>query len=119
MLFTITGKHVEVTEAMRDHAKDKANKLPRFLDQITQVEVILEGKAGGQLCYDEVIIHAEHHHEQLIAKGVGEEMYACIDDAFHKIERQIKKSKERQRDNKHACGLGNIEIPAEAEEGAA
>ena len=48
MLFTITGKHIEITDALRSHAQDKVEKLPRYFDSISQVEVIVEGNEGGK-----------------------------------------------------------------------
>ncbi|MHC4722131.1 MAG: HPF/RaiA family ribosome-associated protein, partial [Planctomycetota bacterium] len=39
MLFTITGKHVEITQAIKDHAQEKTDKLPRYYNSINQIEV--------------------------------------------------------------------------------
>lgn len=100
MLFTITGKHIEITEAIRAHAQEKTDKLPRYFDSISQIEVIVEGNEGGKQSV-EIIVHAEHS-DLLVAKETGDDMYACIDLAIHKLERQLKKAKEKQRDHKHA-----------------
>lgn len=99
MLFTMTGKHIEITDAMRAHAQEKVEKLPRYFDSITQIEVIVEGNEGGKQCV-EVIVHAEHN-DLLIAKEIGDDTYTCIDLAIHKLERQLKKAKEKQRSHKH------------------
>jgi putative sigma-54 modulation protein len=99
MLFTITGKHVEVTEAIRVHAKEKADKLPRFFNQISHVDVIIEAGQGG-MNNVEIIVRAEHFRD-VVAKESGSDAYSCIDTAMHKMERQLKKIKEKQRDNKH------------------
>lgn len=99
MLFTITGKHIEITDAIREHAQEKVEKLPRYFDSITQIEVLVDGNEGGQQCV-EVIVHAEHN-ELLVAKEIGSDVYACIDLAIHKLERQLRKAKEKQRSHKH------------------
>ena len=99
MLFTITGKHIEITDAIREHAQEKVDKLPRYFDSITQIEVLVEGNEGGKQCV-EVIVHAEHN-DFLVAKEVGDDVYACIDLAIHKLERQLRKAKEKQRNHKH------------------
>lgn len=99
MHFTMTGKHIEITDAIRDHAQEKVDKLPRYFDSITQIEVIIDGKEGGQQCA-EVIVHAEHH-DLLVAKETGDDTYTCIDMAIHKLERQLRKIKEKQRGHKH------------------
>ena len=49
MLFTITGKHIDVTEAMKRHAEDRTSKLPRYYDSINQIEVIVDGGQGGNV----------------------------------------------------------------------
>jgi putative sigma-54 modulation protein len=99
MLFTITGKHIEITEAIRAHATDKAEKLPRFFDQISHVDVIVDAGQGGMPSV-EIVVRAEHFGD-IIAHEVGSDAYVCIDLAMHKMERQLKKIKEKQRDNKH------------------
>jgi putative sigma-54 modulation protein len=100
MLFTITGRHVEITDAIREHAQKRADKLPRFHSNISRVEVLVEEGEGPNYTV-EVITHVEH--EPLIAaKEMGPELYAALDAAFDKMVRQLKKKKEKQRDNKRS-----------------
>ncbi len=106
MLFTISGKHVEITEAIRQHAQEKVEKLPRYYSGINQVEVIVDGCDGGMPSV-EIIARGEHSNV-FIAKESGEDTYACIDVAVHKLERQLRRKKEKERNNKH--------IPDNAEE---
>ncbi|MBL7214169.1 MAG: ribosome-associated translation inhibitor RaiA [Phycisphaerae bacterium] len=103
MLFTITGKHIEITDAMRMHAQEKIEKLPRYFNSISQIEVIVEGNEGSKQSV-EIIVHAEHS-DLLIAKEVGDDMYACIDLAIHKLERQLRKAKEKQRSHKRTVDV--------------
>ena len=100
MLFTITGKHIEITDAIREHAQEKIEKLPRYFNSISQIEVLVEGNEGGKQCV-EIIVHAEHY-DLMVAKEIGDDVYACIDLAIHKLERQLRKAKEKQRSHKHA-----------------
>jgi len=100
LLFTITGKHIEVTEAMKHHAEEKTSKLPRYYDSINQVEVIIDGGKGGNVSV-EVIARAEHS-KVFICTESGEDAYGCIDIAVHKLERQLRRAKGKERDNKHA-----------------
>ena len=100
MLLTVTGKHIEITDAIRAHAQEKMDKLPRFHNSINHVEVVIES-GGGVNFSVEVITHVEHE-ELVLAKEIGTDMYAALDAAFHKSERQLKKRKEKQRDHKHA-----------------
>jgi putative sigma-54 modulation protein len=98
MLITISGKHIEITDAIRSHVEEKVEKLPRYYDSVGQIEVILDGNEGnGQSV--EIIVHAEHN-DMLIAKETGTDTYTCIDAVVHKMERQLKKAKEKQRTHK-------------------
>ena len=58
MLFTITGKHLEIAEAIRAHAQEKCEKLPRFYDHINHVEVVVVGSEGRATSV-EVLAHIE------------------------------------------------------------
>ncbi|MHC4290955.1 MAG: ribosome hibernation-promoting factor, HPF/YfiA family [Planctomycetota bacterium] len=98
MLVTITGKHIEITDAIRLHVNEKVEKLPRYYNSVSQIEVVLEGNEGGRQSV-EIIVHAEHN-DLLIAKEAGMDTYTCIDTAVHKMERQLKKAKEKQRGHK-------------------
>lgn len=102
MLFTLTGKHVEITDAIRNHAQEKIEKLPRYYDSINQIEVIIEGNEGGKPSV-EIIARGEHSNV-FIARETGDDTYACIDLAAHKLERQLRRKKEKQRNNKHIPG---------------
>ena len=105
MLFTITGKHIEITEALRKHAEEKTSKLTKYYDRLSQVEVVIDGQVGGSSGVKigvEIIARGEHSNFFIVTE-TGEDAYSCIDIAVHKMERQLKKKKEKQRDNKHAA----------------
>lgn len=100
MIFNITGKHIDITDALKAHAEEKTSKLPKFFNSINQVDVILDGIERGKLSV-EIIARAEHSNVFVVTE-TGDDAYACIDLAVHKLERQIKRKKEKQRDNKQA-----------------
>lgn len=102
MLFTITGKHIDITEAIRSHAEQKTSKLPRYYSGINQVEVIIDREPGGNLNV-EIIARGEHSNV-FIAKERGEDAYQCIDVAVHKLERQLRRKKTKERNRKHTSG---------------
>ena len=109
MLFTISGKHIDVTEAMKRHAEEKTSKLPRYYDSINQIEVIIDGGQGGNVGV-EVIARAEHS-KVFVCSESGGDAYGCIDVAVHKLERQLRRAKGKERDNKHTgSGQGPVEM---------
>ena len=102
MLFTISGKHIEVTEAIKRHAEEKTSKFPKYYNSINQVEVIIDGSQGGNTSV-EIIARAEHS-KIFVVTETGEDAYRCIDIAVHKLERQLRRRKNKERNNKHAGG---------------
>ena len=100
MLFTITGKHIEITEAIRTHAEEKTSKLPKYYSSITQVEVVIDQEPGENISV-ELIARAEHS-KIFVVKEISEDAYKGIDIATHKLERQLRRAKEKERDNKHS-----------------
>ena len=99
MLFTISGKHIEITEAIKKHAEEKTSKLPKYYNSINQVEVIVDGGQGGGASIE--IIARAKHSKIFVGTETGEDAYRCIDMAVHKLERQLRRAKSKERNNKH------------------
>jgi putative sigma-54 modulation protein len=108
LLFTISGKHIEITESMKKHAEEKTSKLPKYYNSINQVEVIIDGGQGGSVSI-EIIARAEHS-KIFVGTETGEDAYRCIDMAVHKIERQLRRAKSKERDNKHSTSSDFAEL---------
>lgn len=102
MLFTITGKHIEITEAIRKHAEEKTSKLPKYYNGINQVEVIIDGEPSGNTSVE--IIARGEHSKIFVVTETGEDAYRCIDIAVRKLERQLRRKKGKERDNKRVGG---------------
>jgi putative sigma-54 modulation protein len=102
LLFTITGKHMTISEALRSRAEERTDKLPKYYSGINQVEVRVDGSEGGKTSV-EVIARGEHGNV-FVATEMGDDAYQCIDLAVHKLEQQLRKKKAKERDNKHVGG---------------
>jgi putative sigma-54 modulation protein len=102
LLFTISGKHIEITDAIKSYAEEKTSKLPKYYNSINQVEVVIDGGQGGNTSV-EIIARAEHS-KVFVSTQAGEDAYRCVDMAVHKLERQLRRAKSKERDNKHASG---------------
>ena len=103
MLFTITGKHVTITDALRAYAEEKTSKLPRYYNQVNQVEVVVDGNDTGAHVAVEIIARGEHSNV-FVATEDGEDAYQCIDAAIHKLESQLRRKKTKERNDKHVGG---------------
>ncbi|MBT3812633.1 MAG: ribosome-associated translation inhibitor RaiA [Gammaproteobacteria bacterium] len=91
MQVSVTGRHVEVTEAMKQHVEDKIGKLKRHFDHVTDVHVILTVEKLEQKAEATVQISGA----KLFADDIQEDMYAAIDNMVDKLDRQIIKHKEK------------------------
>ena len=110
MLFTITGKHIDITDAIRSHAEEKTSKLPKYYNSIDQVEVIIDNSQGTAFVTVEIIARAQHS-KVFVGTETGEDAYQCIDKAVHKLEGQLRKVKGKERDDKHAgTNTENVEL---------
>ncbi|SCN47717.1 ribosome hibernation-promoting factor, HPF/YfiA family [methanotrophic endosymbiont of Bathymodiolus puteoserpentis (Logatchev)] len=91
MQVSITGHHVEVTEAMKQHVEEKIGKLKRHFDNVTDVHVILTVEKLEQKAEATVQISGA----TLFADDVQDNMYTAIDNMVDKLDRQIIKHKEK------------------------
>ena len=99
MEIIVTGRHIEVTPAIREYASRKVAKLPRYFDRIHLIEVVID-KHDHHGFKVEVIVKSEHV-DPFVAHTSGDDLYACIDQVTDKLERQLTDHKERLRNRKH------------------
>ena len=97
MLFTISGKHIDITEALRAHAEEKTSKFPKHFDDISHVEVVIDSQPGDKISA-EIIVKAKQN-KTFVVTEISEDAYKSIDLAAHKMEGQLRKTKEKQRDS--------------------
>jgi putative sigma-54 modulation protein len=101
LLFTISGKHIDITEAIKNYAQEKTSRLPRYYNGINQVEVIVDGSEGGKTSVE--IIARGEHSRVFVGTESGENVYRCLDLAVHKLEKQLRRKKTKERNNKHTA----------------
>jgi putative sigma-54 modulation protein len=104
LFFTISGRHLDVPEAVREYAEEKTSKLPRYYNSINKIEVIIGSGQGGAGVSVEIIARAEHS-KVFVVNRTGTDVYLCIDLAVRKLEQQLKKKKGKERDSKHTRGV--------------
>jgi len=100
MNIIINCRHMDLTKTLKDYAEEKIGKFEKYLGNITEAVVTLSvekyrHKAEVLMKVDGLLIQAE---------SITGEMYASIDEVVDKLERQIKKYKEKivsQRKNKN------------------
>src|SRR5204863_9625815 len=81
---TISGRHLDITPAIRQYTEDKAGKLPKFYDLIQAIDIILDAVQPKQM-KAEVVVVAEHKNT-FVGTHEGEDLYGCIHQAIHKVQ---------------------------------
>ncbi len=97
MRIKITGRHMDVTEAIQAYAEKKVARLSKFHNRLSDIEVIIE---SGKLEKRVEIILKVDHHAPFVVHASHEDAYACIDAAVDKIERKLNKFKEKTHSHK-------------------
>ncbi len=108
MELMVTGRHLQITDAMKRYAKEKAGKLPHFYDRIETTSLILDHES--QTFKVEIVARADHRHV-FVAHADGADFFAAFDVALEKLERQLSKHKERFRNRKHISAGDEAELP--------
>jgi len=95
MQLNVTGHHVEVTAALKGYVEKKLDRIVRHSDHVMDVHCILtveklrhKAEATVKLCGGKVYADAVH-----------DDMYAAIDALADKLDRGVKKHKEKLADH--------------------
>ena len=100
MQMNLTGHHVEVTTSLRDYVTSKVARLERHFDHATNIHVILSVEKLRHKA--EATLHVSGGN--LFADAVQDDMYAAIDSLIDKLDRQVKKHKEKLTDHHRSEG---------------
>ena len=95
MQITITARHFDLTNAIREHIESNAERLDRYFDHIMNVHFILVLEHG--LSKVEMILHVPRHDFR--SESADKDMYLAVDMAIDKMESQIKKLKDKWTDH--------------------
>jgi putative sigma-54 modulation protein len=100
MQLNLSGHHIEITEALRNYVSNKMERLERHFDHVTNMHVVLRVEKQRQKA--EATLHVSGAN--LFANAEHEDMYAAIDALTDKLDRQIKKHKEKLQNHRQSDG---------------
>ncbi len=92
MEVTISGRHVAVTDAMRERARERAQRFEEFSRNVMRLKVTLT--IEGERHMAEFIATVRRKGE-VVARGESHDMYLSIDQAVAKLEKQLHRLEER------------------------
>ncbi|MGA9854463.1 MAG: ribosome-associated translation inhibitor RaiA [Gammaproteobacteria bacterium] len=91
MKIDISGQHLDITPALRSYVQNKFERLERHFEHVTDVHVVLTvSKLVHRAEATLIVVHGK-----IFADAVDTDMYAAIDALTDKLDRQIKKFKEK------------------------
>ncbi|MFN2502340.1 MAG: ribosome hibernation-promoting factor, HPF/YfiA family [Pyrinomonadaceae bacterium] len=98
MNFEFTGRHMEVTEALRAHLEEHFARIENvFNGKPASAHVIIEVERGRHR--SEIIIN--WRNETLTAESTNSDMYLSLTQSINKIEKQARKLKDKVIDKSH------------------
>ena len=95
MQLELTGHHVEITQALRDYVTTKLDKIARHFDLVNDAHCILTVEKLRHKAEATVRVNGSNIH----AEATEEDMYAAIDALTDKLERRVRKHKEKLVDH--------------------
>lgn len=109
MRVNLSGHHVDVTPALRSYVERKLGRILRRFDRVIEVQCTLTVDKLRHRAESTVFVSGPTIH----AAAVAEDMYAAIDSLADKLDRRVRRHKERLRDHhapeaqKHGVALAH------------
>lgn len=97
MQLNLTGHHVDITDSLRNYVEEKMERLERHFDKVTNTHVILSVESLRHKAEATVNMSGNN----IFAESTEENMYAAIDSLIDKLDRQVKKHKEKIKNHHH------------------
>ena len=109
MQLSVTFRHMDATDAIKEYAREKVERIRKYFPDPIKAHVVLSCDRGYNHNADVMITL----HNGLVIKGeeTTEDMYSSIDLVMAKIERQVRRYKEKISNHKGSPGIhGHREI---------
>ena len=97
MNLNLTGRHLEITPAIREHVIGKLDKVKRHFDNVIDVNVILSVEKLQQKAEATLNISGK----TLFAESEDSNLYVAIDTLIDSLDRQVLKHKEKFEARRH------------------
>ena len=104
MNLTISGHHLELTPAIREHVQSKLERIRRHFDHVIDVAVILTvDKHPEKEKRQKAEINLRLRGKDIHVESIAQDLYAAIDVLIDKLDRQVLKYKTKLQDHHHTA----------------
>lgn len=107
MRIHITGRHVEVSEALRDHVEQRIQSRLAEFPRLADAHVVLMVEKHRHIA--EVVVHVPHHGP-VESRQESADMYASIDAAVDHVAVQVRKWFERRHAHKGNRSMADLSV---------
>ncbi len=98
MRIEVTGRHMDLTEAIKSQVVEKAQRLPKYYDGVQEIDIVIE-QVPSTGFHVELHVDSEKH-DTFVARAEGTDMYGCLDACINKMTRQLTDFKEKLKNSK-------------------
>lgn len=113
MQVSITCRHGSIKQDFREYVTRKSEKLVRYLDQVSEIDVTFEFE--GERVSVEMLVEIEGYHS-IVAQVEGEDAGPTFDKTLHKMEHQVHRYKEKLKDHRRDQSVGRMAPVTDQEE---
>lgn len=108
MQVTVTFRHIDSSDSLKEYATEKSDRLAKYLSEPAEVHWVLNVEKTRHMADATVVAN------KVKIKGheVTKDLYSAIDMVVDKLEKQLKKHKEKLKSHK----VGHAAAPGESEE---
>ncbi len=97
MKIRVTARHSDVDPAMREYAEEKIARLAHYFDRVDEAHLVFDRE--GHEAMADLTVHAARL--VVSSQQSADDQRSAFDRAFEKVERQIRRHKDKVRDRKH------------------
>src|SRR5438445_1558259 len=101
----ISARHGHLSEPTQQFIREKAEKLTRFFERLTYIEVTVDLKSETKAV--EILVSAEHKHD-FVASERHSDILAAVDMVVEKLEGQLRRYKEKVQDRRRTPSTGEV-----------
>ncbi|MFW5891382.1 MAG: ribosome hibernation-promoting factor, HPF/YfiA family [bacterium] len=110
MNIKFTGRHFDITDALKEHAEKKTSKFKHFFDVINEIDLVMEKentifKASATFDVNKKRFHIETKEQ---------DMYESVDKLMDKIERKVRRFRDKVTDH-HRKSISEASAEVEGE----
>jgi putative sigma-54 modulation protein len=108
----ISTRHGTVSEETRSKITAKVDKLSRYFDRLTEIEVTIDLERRDDPAVD-LKVNAEHKHDFVASIRAGE-LLSSVEQAVHKVEQQLRKYKQKIQERHRSGGTRETEVSSDS-----